>query len=219
MNELNPEVFRQLQQVNWNDLGRRLTAYALRRAVFYGWVNGDSQLLAGRDFTIDDIVQHVILKTINGERKWDPERGPLFVWLKYQVRSVMDAWVKGETGKHEVSFGDDEDDVESIEKSGVPAIEDVKDEAAIQPEEALIDLELEQETKQRNSELVGRIFQAVADDPKLVELVDYVSQTGEIRPRFVAAGLGVPVDDINNRKKRFSRRLSQLQLPDRLGFK
>lgn len=218
MNELNPEVFRQLQQVNWNDIGRRLTAYALRRAVFYSWLNGDSQLLAGRDFTIDDIVQHVILKTINGERKWDPERGPLFAWLKYQVRSVMDAWIKGETGKHEISFGDDEEDVEAGEKSGVPAIEDVKDDAAIQPEEALIDSELDQETEQRNSELVGRIFQAVADDPQLVELVDYVSQTGEFRPRFVAADLSVPVDDINNRKKRFFRRLLQLQLPDRLGF-
>jgi len=218
VNELNPEVFRQLQQVNWNDIGRRLTAYALRRAVFYSWLNGDSQLLAGRDFTIDDIVQHVILKTINGERKWDPERGPLFAWLKYQVRSVMDAWIKGETGKHEISFGDDEEDVEAGEKSGVPAIEDVKDDAAIQPEEALIDSELDQETEQRNSELVGRIFQAVADDPQLVELVDYVSQTGEFRPRFVAADLSVPVDDINNRKKRFFRRLLQLQLPDRLGF-
>lgn len=218
MNEINPEVFRQLQQVNWNDLGRRLTAYALRRAVFYGWLNGDSQLLAGRDFTIDDIVQHVILKTITGERKWNPERGPLFAWLKYQVRSVMDAWIKGETGKYEVSFGDDEDDVEVGEYSGVPAIEDVMDEDAVHPEEALIDSELQQDVEQRNSELVGRIYQAVEDDPKLVELVDYVTQTGEFRPRFVAHGLGVPVDDINNRKKRFFRRLSQLKLPDRLGF-
>lgn len=219
MNELDPEVFRHLQQVNWNDVGRRLTLFAVRRAVFYGWLNSDFQLLAGRDFTIDDIVQHVILKTITGERKWDPLKGPLFAWLKYQVRSVMDAWIKGETGKYEVSFGDDEDDVEAREYAGVPAIEDVKDEAAIQPEEALIDSELQQDAEQRNSELVGRIFQAVADDPKLVELMDYVTQTGEFRPRFVATGLGVQVDDINNRKKRFFRRLSQLQLPDRLGFK
>ena len=119
MNHLELEVFRYLQE-------SRLEAY--RRAPyfvrcpggldFYGWINSASELLPGRDFTVDDIVQHVILKTINGERKWDPQKGLLFLWLKYQVKSVMDACgIKGEFGKHEVSFGDDEVDEEAARKN------------------------------------------------------------------------------------------------------
>lgn len=206
---LNPEIFRHLQSANWSDIGKRLTLYAIRRAQFYGWVDSASQLLPGRDFTIDDIVQHVILKTINGDRNWDPSRGSLFTWLKYQVNSVMDAWINNEPGKYEIPFGDDEVDEEAGEQSDTIAIEDVRDETAVHPEEALVN----QDAAQENSERVGLIFQAVSDDPELVELVEHIYQTGETRPRFAAQELGTTVEDINNRKKRFFRRMSQLQFP------
>lgn len=206
---LNPEIFRHFQSMPWSDIGKHLTLYAIRRAQFYGWVDSTSQLLSGRDFTIEDIVQHVILKTINGDRNWDPSRGPLFNWLKYQVNSVMDAWINSEPGKHEIPFGDDDVDENASERSDTIAIEDARDEMAVHPEEDMMN----RETAQENSERVGLIFQVVSDDPELVELVEYIYQTGETRPRFAAQELGTTVEDINNRKKRFFRRMSQLQFP------
>lgn len=206
---LNPEISRHLQGANWSDIGRRLTLYAIRRAQFYGWYDSASQLLPGRDFTIDDIVQHVILKTINGDRNWDPSRGSLFNWLKYQVNSVMDAWIKSEPGKYEISFGDDGEDEEAGERSDIIAIEDARDETAVHPEDALVD----QETAQDVSEMVRNIFQAIDDDPELVELVEYILQSGEIRQRFVAPELGTTVENISNRKKRLRRYKSQIRRP------
>ncbi|MEO0249071.1 MAG: hypothetical protein ABIN58_05910 [candidate division WOR-3 bacterium] len=121
----------------------------------------------------------------------------------------MDAWIKRESGKYEISFGDGEVDEEAGEESDTIAMEDARDETAVHPEDALLD----QETARENSERVGLIFQAVSDDPELVELVEYIYQTGETRPRFVAQELGSTDEDINNRKRRFFRRMTQLQFP------
>ncbi len=208
MSTYTPADFRHLQEMDWDDIGRRLTLYAVRRAMFYGWADNSLQLLPGRDFTIDDIVQHVLLKTLRGERPWKPSRGPLFPWLKLQVNSVMDAWIKGKSGKHEVSFGNDEINEEAGEKNEVITIEEAEDKTSPKPEESVLD----EESAQEVSDQVGLIFEAITGDAELVQLVEYISENGETRPRVVAQELGTTVANINNRKKRLLRRMSQRQL-------
>src|SRR5262245_53416888 len=111
---LNSETFNLLQQTDWGQIYKRLTLYAIRRAQFYGCTDIDTNMLAGRDFTVDDIDQHVIEKTLCGERKWDPSQIALLPWLKNHVNSVMDAWIKLESGKYEFSFGEDENESEEL---------------------------------------------------------------------------------------------------------
>lgn len=167
-------------------------------------------MLAGRDFTIDDIIQHVIEKTFNGERNWDPAQRQLLPWLKYQVKSVMNAWINRESGKYEISFGDDENEDDEINKSRASAIkiEDTADVNSPQPEIAL----KEKETTTLQSEVINRVFQAISGDTELEELFDAITETGDTKPIILADYLKVEIGEINNRKKRFQRRLSKIDL-------
>ncbi len=160
-------------------------------------------MLPGRDFTVDDIVQHVIEKTFNGERNWDPAQRQLLPWLKYQVKSVMDAWIKRESGKYEISFGDDEINKGRV---SVTKIEDTADVNSPQPETAL----KEKEITILQSEVSNRVFQAISGDRELEELFDAITETGDTKPIILAGYLKVEIGEINNRKKRFQRRLSKI---------
>lgn len=159
-------------------------------------------MLPGRDFTVDDIVQHVIEKTLSGERKWNPAKGPLLPWLKNQIKSVMDAWIKGESGKYEVSFGEDE----NKGHSSLVKIEDTVDVNSAQPQTAL----KEKEIATLQSEVINRVFQAVSGDVELEELFDAITETGSAKPIILADYLKVEIDEIYNRKKRFQRLIDKI---------
>ena len=203
---LTPEVFRLLQQANWDDIAKRLMVYAAWRAQYYGWLDSSHHLLSGLDFTIDDIVQEVIRLAIEGDREWDPSKSSLLNWLKYQVNSVLDAWIKSASGKHEVSFSDDEEEPEIKGASKSIRLEDVCDDNTDVPEQALL---VKQITK-KERELINRVFEAIADDPDLVALYDAIIETSDSRPRILAEALKTTTVDINNRKKRWARRISEL---------
>jgi len=166
-------------------------------------------MLSGRDFTVDDIVQHVIEKTLCGERRWDPKQGALMPWLKNQVKSVMDAWIKRESGKYEMSFGDDQsenDEPHDLDNAGVMKIENTRDINSLQPETVL----LEKEVSVEQSKVINRVFQAMSGDIELEELFDAITETGSTKPSVLADHLKVEINEINNLKKRFNRRLANL---------
>jgi len=164
-------------------------------------------MLQGRDFTVDDIVQHVIEKALSGERNWKPELGPLFPWLKSQINSVMDAWIKRESGKQEVSFGDDnQEDLSNRNDSFSIEIDVLIDKNSPQPETVL----LEEETTITRSKAINQVFQAVAGDTELEELIDAIIETGSSKPAVIANYMHLEISEINNRKKRFQRRLDKI---------
>lgn len=200
---LNANPLRQLQSQDWGDIGERLLLYAIKRAQRYGWMDSETKILAGGDFTVDDIVQEVVVKTLSGEWNWDPSKFPLFTWLKYRVNSVMDHWINSKFRKHEIPFADEDLNEEAGEKSNSIEIEDAEDLYATEPEVELLD----GESVQTASIAVKLIFDSISGDPELEELVDYIMRTGEVRPRLVAEGLSTTVDNVNNRKKRLFRHL------------
>jgi DNA-directed RNA polymerase specialized sigma24 family protein len=146
-------------------------------------------MLSGRDFTVDDIVQHVIERTLSGERKWDPEKVALLPWLKFQVKSVMDAWIRRESGKHEISFatdvneGDTSDEVESFSVK----LDNTIDVGSPQPERAL----LEKEAALAHSEVINRLFQVMSKETELEDLFDAITETGSQKPSILAEYLKV----------------------------
>ncbi|KKN21384.1 hypothetical protein LCGC14_0926010 [marine sediment metagenome] len=95
------EVFRRLQKADWETIGKKLVVYARRRAQYYHWRGGGRfELAVG--YTITDIVQEAITQACSGERKWDPEKGALEMWLKYQVNSIMDGLAKLAANRNEI---------------------------------------------------------------------------------------------------------------------
>jgi hypothetical protein len=82
------DVRRELQRVDWADIGVRLTAYATWKARNLRWRTGRTDLLAGGK-TPEDIAADAILKVLGGDRVWDPARGPLLPYLEGVVDSLI----------------------------------------------------------------------------------------------------------------------------------
>ena len=51
--------------------------------------------------SVEDIVQKVVYQTCAGKRKWNTAKGPLDMWLKDQVKSVIDSLTPSAPHRHE----------------------------------------------------------------------------------------------------------------------
>ena len=85
---MDPTVEQALREVDWADLGVRLTAYAVWKARNLAWRHGRGELSLGAR-TPDDLAADAILKVLAGERGWDPRRGPLLPYLQGVVDSLL----------------------------------------------------------------------------------------------------------------------------------
>ena len=199
------KIFRLLQEADWGEIGKELTAFAVWRAQNYQWRYGRGQDLAlGK--SVEDIVHDVILKTISGERKWDPEKGDLVPWLKDQVKSIMDALVKSAAHRYETG---------SLETMDEEGIADTAEYHAFRAGSVTMTQSPgPQETVLQNEhfeEQASTLFQAMDGHHDLEQILAAVWDGCELKPRILAAELGVPVRDINNRLKRIRRRISKLK--------
>src|SRR5678816_3905696 len=84
---MDPTVEQALREVDWADLGMRLTAYAVWKARNLAWRYGRGELSLGAR-TPDDLAADAILKVLSGERGWDPRRGPLLPYLQGVVDRI-----------------------------------------------------------------------------------------------------------------------------------
>lgn len=203
------KIFRLLQQVDWDNVGRRLMYFALHRFQHYGWAVGiDTSLPKGR--TIEDVVHEVITKTISGQRKWDPDKGPLEPWLKYQIKSEIDALVNSAVARREMKVPVGEEGEELWDLVEMAAVEDgiMGEVTTSNPEHEVIQKEKSQWAEKRVSELID----AVDGEPELEAVMDAILSGCEPKPRFLAEELGVPVKDINNRQKRLRRRALSIRM-------
>jgi DNA-directed RNA polymerase specialized sigma24 family protein len=149
-------------------------------------------LAAGQ--SLEDMVQQIIEKTISGERHWDPAKGPLVPWLKDQVKSVIDTLANAAVRRHETQSAEGGDIEESV--AGPSTSRSLSLETIL----------LENEAAAQMAERVDGLFQAVNDDPELEAVMSAILDGCEPKPRYLAAELGVSVEDINNRLKRLRRR-------------
>jgi hypothetical protein len=149
-------------------------------------------LAAGQ--SLEDMVQQIIEKTISGERHWDPAKGPLVPWLKDQVKSVIDTLANAAVRRHETQSAEGGDIEESV--AGPSTSRSLSLETIL----------LENEAAAQMAERVDGLFQAVNDDPELEAVMSAILNGCEPKPRYLAAELGVSVEDINNRLKRLRRR-------------
>jgi DNA-directed RNA polymerase specialized sigma24 family protein len=200
---LNPETYRLLQEQDWGAIGKELLAFAIYRARNYYWRRGvGKELAAGK--TAEDIVQDVIVKTIEGTRRWDPEKGALLPWLKDQVKSEIDHLCHSLPHIYEAPFPESEGREDQPASSEYYAsLQDRPGTTLVRdPEDMILKKE---EIEQRENAL----FQAAYGDRELEDLLS-ASYNCEPKPRYIAAELGVPGKDIYRLIRRLRRRALKL---------
>lgn len=182
-----------------------MLSFALWWANRYRWNSGSPEILP-QGYELADVVQRVILQTINGERNWDPDKGELLPWLKDQIKSVIDALAKSASHRKESFIIPDDDELTDKEEMLAKEIDPSENQNRMSPEEFFISLEQEQERSERASNKSSALFYAVEGDTELEEIIEAVMDGVELKARFLAEKIEVPVEDIYNRLKRLRRK-------------
>jgi DNA-directed RNA polymerase specialized sigma24 family protein len=193
-------------------MGKELLAFALWWAERYRWRSGSPDILP-KGHELRDLVQHVILQTISGERNWVPEKGELLPWLKDQVKSVVDALAKSAAHRREHFFSKgDQNGLTEQEEHLAMQVDGSENLDRLTPEEVLISKESDEERLNRTLYKYSALFYAIEGDAELEEVLEAVINGCELKPRFLAQELNVPVENIYNRLKRLRRKALTLKV-------
>jgi DNA-directed RNA polymerase specialized sigma24 family protein len=205
--QISPEQYALLESADWDSLGKNMLARAIWRGSSRYRVT--STTVFARGLSVEDAVSYIIQSVFEGTRKWDPNEIPLEDWLINQVDSVMDWWLKLRENR-DVAF----EELENVAQEDVhdpKSIQKIELEAVLKfgppsPEKILIEETDEQEAKV----FFEAVYDDTSDDPELQEMIIAMLDMDDLKPRVVAEALGVPVEDIYNRKKRLQRHLDKL---------
>jgi len=163
--------------------------------------------------TCDDIVQELVVKTLTGQRAWDPKRGELLPWLKQCVKSEINNAANKAATQREIQFsrleqGDPESDLDFVPGEELfPSEED-----SLDPEFAL----LEKERQIQNDKAVSNAYALIEGDSELEDvllaldclLVDHKQEQIPSRGEL-AESLRISISEVDNRLKRLRRRLKK----------
>ena len=196
------DVYKLLQQANWEEIGQQLAGHAAFRAKNLAWRTGDHWDLA-EGLNPIDIAQEAIKRLFDGRRTWDPERVALLPFLKGVVDSLISHLVESSDNELQdtIPQGDEDDDLWDRSEFRAPFNDshDLRDSLAVQPrtpEEALLESEAEPR--------ISKLFEAVQGEADLEKVVHAIMDVGH-KPADIAEHLGVPVHEVNNRLKRLRR--------------
>src|SRR5262249_36753841 len=148
----------------------------------------------------DDVAAQAIVSVIGGERKWDPERGPLLRFLKRVVDSLLNHLAESvETRRTERFSPDDEPFGPELITFG---------DSGAGPWQAIsgnFNAAGSAEPYRDADRRVQRLLEAATGTPELAEVLNAILDFDEARPRLIALRLGKPVRHINNCLKRLRR--------------
>jgi len=191
---------KELLRVDWAETGMKLAAYAAFRSRNLSWRTGSYVALA-KGLMPDDIAAQAIVSVIGGERKWEPERGPLLPFLKRVVDSLLNHLALSSDNQRIerlsqddwLSYGDERTALQDGDKDSWP------------PRPADFDATGVPESGFDADERIGRLAEAAKGTPELAEVLNAILEFNEARPRLIALRIGKPVNHINNCLKRLRR--------------
>jgi DNA-directed RNA polymerase specialized sigma24 family protein len=179
-------------EIDFRELSVRLAAYGLRIFAEFG-LGGRNTTVLGVGLSLEDFVWIVLSQYAEGTLAYKAERGELFSLLARALRNdIIDSLRKAAHSREEARSPLPRED-----KSGgePPAL----DELPI-PLKA-VDTFLAEDSYQ------AQVLDAVREEPELSEVVRVVFDLNLTKPREIAAELGIPVTEFQNRKRRLRRRL------------
>jgi len=206
-NQISPEIYGLLESADWDSLGKKMLARAIWRGSARYRIT--STTIFARGLSVDDAVSYIIQSVFEGGRQWDPNESILEDWLLDQVDSVMDWWLKLRENR-DLAF-EELENVEQEDTHNTKRVQSVEMEAVLKygppsPEKILIDKIDEQEAK----DLYEALYNDTSADPELQEMILAMMDIDDPTPRVVAEALGIPVEDIYNRRKRLKRHLDKV---------
>lgn len=201
---LNEKTWRLLQIQDWGVLIEELLRFAMWWARNYEWrYGGNWELAVGK--TVEDLVQGAILKTLEGTRRYDPEKGELKPWLIDVVKSEIDHLCHSKSHRYEVAFPKGKDGEKLTDEIGY----DVSENSSLSPTRSPDPGErmLKEEDFKRKA---NALIRAVDGDPELEKIYDAVTSGCKIKSQCLADELGIPIKKVYNQMRRLRRRALKL---------
>lgn len=197
------DVFRRLREADWGIIGKKLLIHAhYRAAIYYSW-RGDQTFELAAGHTIEDIIQEAILKACTGERKWNPEKGSLELWLKDQINSLMDHLAKSATNRYETH---------TLETIRGDSTEDPWDSDALEyapPESARVASAEEIAIRQEEVKQEFDLLLGAADGDEQLEQMIQVVWEGYEKSSEISEAMGVPVKEVYTLTRKLKRRVAR----------
>lgn len=194
------DVVKQLLRVDWRETGMKLAAYAAFRSRNLSWRTGSDVALA-KGLMPDDIAAQAIVSVIGGERKWEPERGPLLPFLKRVVDSLL----------NHLALSADNRRIERLSQNDrspyrAERIAFRNDDEGPSPRcPAEFNVTDPSDSESDADERIERLVEAAKAAPELAEVLNAILDFDEARPRLIALRIGKPVNHVNNCLKRLRR--------------
>jgi len=197
-----------ISQGEWIEITLKLNVYAQR---YFSVHYGHKDVVLPRGYSASDIVQQIVLKVLEGARKWDPDQhGDLLDYMVGQVRSLTNHCLKSWPGKSEVP-------IEVDDAEGLTAEEIIEFLALPESKEANVELLsnevilLEKEVMIERNALIDVILDASRNDPDLEALVLTFLDSPDPRRGIIAKKMGKTPDEVTNLIKRLRRKVIELE--------
>src|SRR5262249_12373637 len=182
------DVVKELLRVDWGETGMKLAAYAAFRSRNLSWRTGSDVALA-KGLMPDDIAAQAIVSVIGGERKWEPERGPLMPFLKRVVDSLLHHLaLSADNRRIERLFQDDTSPYDAEHM----AFRD-GDQGPWPRRPADFNVADSFEFKCDADERIEQLVEAAKGTPELAQVLNAILEFDEARPRLIALRIGKPV--------------------------
>lgn len=197
-----------ISQDEWIEISLKLHAFAQK---YFSLHYGHKDVILPRGYSASDIAQQIVLKVLEGARKWDPDRhGEILDYMVRQVRSLTNHCLRSWAGKSEVSIEvDDEEEQtaeEIIEFLALPESKD--DNVELLSNE---DILLEKEVVIDRKEFIELILDVSGDDSDLESLVLTFLDSPEPRRRLIAERMGKTPDEVTNLIKKLRRKVIEAE--------
>ena len=154
-------------------------------------------------------MRDVIAKTFTEDRNWDPDRGDLFMWLKWVIKSEVSHLARSASNRKDVRLDSPAGDGLMWDEIGIR--NDRSSRVRLQvgsPEEAIMAVETDEEGKFK----IDALLEACSGRPELEEIVYAISEGNcSAKPQELSEYLGKPVEEINQHLRSLRRRASKIR--------
>lgn len=193
----------------WDEYYPKLVAFAEWTIQGKTW----SSKILPKGQTAESIVRDVIEKTFSEERNWEPDRGELFQWLKWVIRSEISHLAESSSNKdvHLDQLEDGDPELDRIEyEAGRHSRVKPQDKS---PEEVMIAMETEEELRSIARSKINSLLEACNGKPELESIVYAISE-GNCLPKAqsLAKCLGKPVEEIYQNLRTLRRRATKIRI-------
>lgn len=197
------EALRALYQLDGERLGKTLLLHAVCESRKYDWRRGGSGFIDGHNTVLAqglspmDVIQQAVAQTLDGSRPWDSEKYPdITSHLKWVATSIVSNIATSADNRHlqempQNSAGEPDEELQAD-----------PDYCRANPEPAVLTDISEPDA----TEMEQKVFDAVKDDPLLVEVLNHLRN--EEKPRNIAVIMKLTEKEIYRLTQKLRRRLA-----------